>query len=198
MNSKIWIQKALSMCLLMTVYTAYSMIALAGSDKLVGELTVSGNSANGEAAAVLVNGEAAQTGRSVFSSSTITTAQSASAIVNVAKVGKIELAPGTTFVVSFSESGMSGNLAAGKVTVLNASGDVSVKTPNGEVANLKVGESAAAGKAQDDDDNDVGGGNWLIWALIFGGAAAAIVIAATSDNNRVQVGGGSTVISPVR
>lgn len=198
MNRQLWIQKALSMCLLVTVYTAYSMVALAGSDKLVGELSVSGGNSSGEAASVLVNGEAAQTGRSVFSSSTIATPENASAVINVAKVGTVELAPNTTLALNFNESGLSGDLLAGKVTVLNANENVSIKTPNGETSNLKIGESATVGRAQDDDTTRVGGGNWLIWALIFGGAAAAIVYAATSDNNRIQVGGGSTVISPVR
>ena len=201
MISKIWIQKALSLCLLITVYATYSMTALAASDKLIGELTVSGQSINGETASVLVNGEAAQTGRSVFSSSTIATPENASAIINIAKVGKVELAPKTTLALSFTENGVTGDLLAGKVTVLGAAASVNITTPNGQVANLKAGQSATVGQTQQDDDDDdtsVGGGNWLIYAAIFGGAIAAIAIAATSDNNRVQVGGSSTVVSPIR
>ena len=71
MNRKLWIRKALSMCLCVALLATYSMVALAGPGKAAGELTVSGKNANGEAPFVLVNGETARSGRSVFSGSTI-------------------------------------------------------------------------------------------------------------------------------
>ena len=43
MNSKLWIQKGLAMCLMVAIYATYSMVAFAGSDRLVGELTVTGS-----------------------------------------------------------------------------------------------------------------------------------------------------------
>jgi uncharacterized protein YlzI (FlbEa/FlbD family) len=150
---------------------------------------------------VKVNGEAAQNGRTIFSSSTIATPNATGAIINLGKLGKIELAPDTTLALSFNESGISGNLLAGRVTVLNASDTVNIKTLEGTTAQLKAGESAVAttGKAQTDDDDDSdGGGAWLWYALILGGAAAGIIIAATTDNNRINIGGNSTVISPTR
>ncbi|HSK71000.1 MAG TPA: hypothetical protein VK892_04855, partial [Pyrinomonadaceae bacterium] len=107
MNSRIWIRKALSMCLMVALYATYSMVTLA-STKVVGELSVSGKAADGEVPMVLVNGETAQSGRSIFSSSTITTPESATAIINVANLGKVEVAPNTTLVVSFNEKGLSG------------------------------------------------------------------------------------------
>ena len=198
MNRK-WINKALSLCLTVAVLATYSMTALAKSGRTVGELSISGKTLNGQNPSVLVNGETAQSGRSIFSSSTITTPENASAIINVAKVGKIELAPNTNLLVSFDENGLSGELLTGKVTVLGATEIVSVKTPNGEVSKLNAGESATAGKAQDDDDDDNdGGGAWVWYALIFGGAAAGLVIAAITDNNRAALGGSTTVISPLR
>lgn len=195
MNSKTWISKALSMCLAVTILVTYSMVALAGTDKIAGELLTTGKNAN----SVQVNGETVQSGRSIFSSNTITTPDGASAVINLGKIGKIELAPNTTFSISFSEKGIGGNLSAGRITVLSASNDVAVTTIGGKTVNLKVGESAnASGSRQDDDDDDDGGSAWWIWAAVFGGAIAGIVIAATSDNNRIALGGGTTVVSPIR
>lgn len=196
MNSKLWIRKALSLCLVVATMTTYSMVTLANSGKMTGELLISG----GEDSFVKVNGETAQNGRSIFSSSTIVTPNATNAIINLGKLGKIELAPDTTLALSFNETGISGDLLAGRVTVLNASDTVSIKTLNG-TTKLNAGESAVAtvGKAQDDDDNDgFGGGASLVWLLVLGGAAAGIIIAATSDNNRVSIGGNTTVISPTR
>jgi len=194
MNSKTWISKALSMCVATAILVTYSMVALAGTDKIAAELLVTGKNANG----VLVNGETAQNGRSIFSSNTITTPDNAGAIINLGKLGKLELAPNTTFNISFSEKGIGGNLSAGRLTVLSASGDVAITTAVGQTVNLKAGESAtAAGSRQTDTTND-GGSAWWIWAAIFGGAIAGIVIAATTDNNRIALGGGTTVVSPIR
>ncbi len=199
MNSKLLIRKALSMCLVVATIATYSMVTLASSEKVVGELFISGKNLSGETAFVKVNGEAAQNGRAVFSSSTIVTPNNAGAVINLGKIGKIELAPATTLGLTFNENGISGDLLAGRVTVLNASDIVNIKTLDG-VVSLNVGESAATtGKAQDDDDDVSDGGSaWVVWALVLGGAAAGIIIAATSDNNRIQIGGGTTVISPTR
>jgi hypothetical protein len=200
MNSKIWIRKALSLCLLVATVATYSMVTLASSERVAGELLISGKNSDGETSFVKVNGEAAENGRSIFSSSTIVTPDNAGAIINLGKIGKIELAPDTTLTLSFDEKGISGDLLAGRVTVLNASDIVSIKTIDGATANLNSGESAVAttGKAQDDDAASDGGNAWIAWAAILGGAAAAIVIAATTDNNRTAVGSGANVVSPTR
>lgn len=200
MNSKKWIQKALSTCLVAATIATSSMITLANSEKIAGELLISGKNVNGATPFVKVNGEAAQTGRSIFSSSTIATPDNAGAVINLGKIGKIELAPNTNLTLSFSEKGIDGNLLAGRVTVLNASENVTIKTLDGATANLAAGESATANssKAQDDDATSDGGSAWIVWALVLGGAAAGIIIAATSDNNRVALGGNTTVVSPTR
>jgi hypothetical protein len=197
MNSKVWIRKALSTCLTVAIIATYSMVALAGTEKVAGELLISGKNLNGETPFVKVNGEAAQNGRSIFSSSTITTPQNASAVISLGKVGKIELAPNTTFALSFDDKGISGELISGRVTVLNASSAVNVKTAEGKLFNLGVGESAAS-KAADDDDNKKGGAGWWVWALVFGGAVVGIVIAATSNSNELNLGGNANVVSPTR
>lgn len=198
MNSKLWIRRALSSCLMVAIFATYSMVALAGSDRMAGELTVTGNGMNGDVPSVTVNGEAARSGRSIFSSSVIATPSNAGAVINLGKNGIIELAPNTTFTVSFDDKSVSGDLATGKITVVGTSSSVNVKTPAGQMVKLTAGESVnAAGKKDDDDDND-GGAAWWVWAVIFGGAAAGILIAAVNANNRVDLGGTATTISPVR
>lgn len=199
MNSKVWFRKALSMCLVVATIATYSMVALAGSERVAGELLITGKNSNGESPFVKVNGEAAQNGRSIFSSSTITTPENADAVINLGKLGKIELAPNTTLALTFDDNGISGDLIAGRVTVLSASESVNITTLNG-LTKLNAGESAAAGggKVQDDDDASDGGSAWIVWALVLGGAAAGIIIAARSDNNRISLGGNAVVASPRR
>ncbi len=184
-------KRAVSLLLTLTIVACYSMVALAGDTKMAGEIVVTG----GKDSVVTVNGEAVKSGRTIFASSTIVTPADASAIVNVKNVGKVKVAPKTTMVVNFDENGITGNIKHGKLTVLNATSSVNITAPNGKVAKLAAGESVIT--AQDDDDDNDGGNAWIIWALVFGGAAAAIVFAATRDNN-IDLGGGTTVVSPTR
>ena len=196
MNSKLWIRKALSTCLCAAVLVTYSMVALAGPKKMAGELTVSGN---GDAPFVLVNGDAARSGRSIFSESTITTSAATGAVVNLGKLGRVELAPSTVFTLTFNEAGVSGNLTSGVVAVFGTTDKVSIKTLDGKTVSLSAGQSVAAtGIVQDDDDDDDNGGAaWWLWAAVFGGATVGLLWAALSDED-VDLGGGSTVISPTR
>lgn len=202
MNIKLWIRKALSMCLVVATIATYSMVSLANSDseRIAGELLVSGKNINGQAPFVTINSEAAQSGRSVFSSSTIATPENASAIINLGKAGKIELAPNTILTLTFNEKAISGDLVSGRVTVLSAGENVAIKTVGGKIAQLAAGESATASNqtTQDDDDDDGGGSGALLWALVLGGAAVGIIIAARTDNNRIALGGSTNVISPTR
>ncbi len=196
MNSKTLIQKALSLCLIVAIYATYSTVALASTERIAGELLISGKNSS-----VKVNGEAAQSGRSIFTASTISTPANTRAIINLGKLGKLELAPNTTANISFTDKGINGDLLSGKITVLGATDAVNIKTTEGKTVKLNAGESVTSGLAKqddDDDDDDDGGAAWWIWAAIFGGAVAGIVIAATSDNNRVALGGGTTVVSTNR
>lgn len=200
MDSKLWIRKALSMCLVIVTIVTYSMVALASSEKIAGEILVTGSNVNGQTPLVKVNGEAAQSGRSIFSSSTIATPETAGAIISLGKAGKIELSPNTTLTLSFDEKGIAGDLMTGRVTVLSSADNVVINTANGKTSKLVSGESVSAANAQTTDttsDND-GGSAGLIWALILGGAAVGIIFAATTNNNNTTLGGGSSVISPTR
>ena len=198
MNSKLWIRKALSMCLSVAVLATYSSVALGGPGKAAGELAVSGKNVNGEAPFVFVNGEVARSGRSVFSGSTITTSESTNAVVNLSKLGKIELAPNTALNLTFDENGISGALTSGTVSVLGAAQNVNITTPNGKTVQLSAGQSVStSGKQDDDDDDDDAGAAWWIWGGVFGAAAVVILWTALSDGE-IEVGSGGTVVSPTR
>ena len=190
MNSKVWIKKATSMCLMVAMVATYSMVALASDGKASGELIVNGNNV------VTVNGEAAKCGRTIFTSSMISTPESTNAIINLGKAGLIELAPNSSMTVTFDSDTVSANLASGKITVLKSNQSVNV-TAMGTSYSLVAGESASAMAKKDDDDDEKKGGAWWLWALVFGGAAAGILIAATANDDR-QLGGGGTVVSPSR
>jgi hypothetical protein len=198
MDSKFWTRKVLSLCLSVAIIATYSAPALATSEKIAGEISISGKTAQGQNLFVKIDGENAQSGRSIFSASTIATPDNASAIVNLGKAGKIELAPNTIVRLSFDEANISGDLSAGQITVLSSLTSMTVKTTDNKTIAVKAGESVAAanGKAQTDDDDD-NGSSLLLYAVILGGAVAGIVYAATSDN-KISLGGGSTVVSTNR
>lgn len=198
MNSNVWIRKAFSACLCVTVLATYSMVALANSGKIAGELLVSGTNAGGESPVIMVNGEAAKSGRSIFSSSTISTPETASAVIIMGKAGKIELAPNTTLALSFDDKAVSGELTSGKLTVLGSSEAVNIRTVDGKTSSLNAGEAIlASGKAQVDDDDDDGAG-WIALAAVLVGAGAVILYTAFRADNRVDLGGSGIVVSPTR
>lgn len=185
--------KAFTSCILVIFIASCSMVTLATSNKPVGELLVTGSQLT-DAASVTVNGESAKTGRTIFSSSTISTPENMGAMINLGKAGKLELAPNTTFVLTADGNAISGDLTAGSVTVLSAFQSVGVKTLTGEIVSLNAGETAtaASGSSTKRAQKGPGGLDWWVWAAIVGGAAAAIIIAVVATNND------STVTSPVR
>lgn len=187
--------KALSFCLLVAIMATYSMVALAGAGRVAGEIVVSGTAVDGNAPVVLVNGEQVKSGRSIFSSSSIITSDNASATISVGPLGTIRLAPNSSITLTFDSDALNGTLSKGSVTVLNSSDKVGVMLPNGTLAELSSGMSASAAP-QDDDDDDDAGAAWWPWAIVFGGAATVILWTAFKGDNRVDLGGGSTVVSP--
>jgi len=174
------------------------MVALASPGKAAGELAVSGKNVNGEAPFVFVNGEVARSGRSVFSGSTITTSESTNAVINLSKLGKIELAPNTVLTLTFDDKGIFGDLTSGTVSVLGTAENVNIKTLNGKTLQLAAGQSvSASGRQDDDDDDDNGGAAWLPWAAVLIGASVVIIWTALSDGD-IAIGQSGTVISPTR
>jgi hypothetical protein len=207
MNSKTWIRKVLTVCLSVAILATYSMIALAAQGTAVGDLTITGKSN------VTVNGETAQNGRTIFSSSVVRTSETSSATINLGKLGKIEVAPNSTFNLKVENNEVAGDLVEGKVTSLTS--DITV-TANGNTSKVNAGESIMSGVKGGDDQRDSNGncvdtdkdgklecddataGGWWVWTLVFGGAVAGILFATLRNNNRVALGGGTTVVSPNR
>jgi hypothetical protein len=190
MNSKLLFHKALTMCLTFALIATYSMVALASDGKATGEITITGSSDN---SVVTVNGEAVKSGRTIFSSSTITTQDGAKAVVNLGKAGRLEIAPNTTFTLSFDKTAISGDLALGSITVLSAAQSVNVKTAVGETVVLNAGDTATASSSSPSQSAAASSSpNWAVFALIFGGAIAGIVLA-TSQDNENRFGSGTTV-----
>jgi hypothetical protein len=176
-------KRALSLSLLLTMISATSMFALAASTKPIGELIVTGGNSDG--ASVTVNGEPAKSGRTVFASSTITTPDGVTVVLNMGKAGKIELAPNTTFSIDGDGNVAQGNLTAGNVSVLNGTQGISVKTLSGDTVTLNAGETASANSSTSSKAAKPGPGglDWWYWAAIIGGATAVVIIIATSDDD---------------
>ena len=167
------------------------MVSLANSGRIAAELTVSGKNINGESPVVMVNGETAKSGRSIFPSSTIATPDDTSAVISMGKAGQIELGPNSSLNLTFDDKTVNGELNAGRLTVLGSLGTVSIRTIDGNTTILKAGEEIlASGKAQ-----TTGGGAsyWWIWLVVAAGAAAVVLVAATQSNNNER-----PVVSPVR
>lgn len=190
MNSKLWIKKALSTCSMVAILATYSMVALAGDVKAAGELIVNGNNV------VTVNGEAAKSGRTIFTSSIISTPADAGATLNLGKAGTIELAPDSSMTLSFDSDVVNIDLTSGAVTNLRSAQAVNV-TAGGKLQAVNAGETVSAAAAQDDDSTKKTKAAWWPYALVFGGAIAAILLVAT-NNDGADLGGSTTVVSPNR
>ena len=208
MNSKLWIRKATSSCLMIAMLATYSMVALANTEKTTGEIVVNGSES------VVVNGEAAKSGRTIFSSSIVSTPANSSAVISLGAAGEIDLAPNSVATVSFDAKTATIDLSAGSLTVLRAANPVNVNAA-GTSMSLNAGEraSAQAGRSTDDYkdasgkciDADKDGKEecdsmvtWWPWALFMGGAAAGIIWAASQGGNNIALGGGTVVVSPNR
>jgi hypothetical protein len=218
MVSKMWSRKSLASFLAVAVLSVYSMFVLATpgyAAPMAGELSAFG--------AVTVNGQKAASGTTVFSDSMIVTATDANAMVNLGKAGRVEVLPGSTIKLSFSENSLSGQLEAGQVRVSAPAGvAASVTTKDGVVTSASgranvftvdmtsgklnavatTGAVTANGKvmaAKDDDDDDgLSGGALAALVLAAGGAIAAIIIAGRSENNDLNFGGTVVVVSPTK
>ncbi len=190
------------------IFASSSMLALAAPGKAeMGELVISGGSA------VTVNGETANTGRTVFSSNTITTPADSGATVNLGKLGQVELAPNSSMSLSFNESSISGTLLNGRVKV-SAPSDISaniqtktgivtadtnqaknftvsfdgaktnVASETGTVTLNEAGKATKVGKQQtDDDDKTLFGVGSAVVYAVVFGAAAAVLIYTATNDS---------------
>lgn len=132
-------RKMLSIALMMAVGGFYSLVttsALAQTAvKAAGDLSVTGS--------VTINGTSAISGATVFSESTIKTARNSSAIVNLGKLGRVQLGPESEMKLRFTEGSLGGNLTAGRA-VANAPAGVSIAIATAEGVASSDGRQASA------------------------------------------------------
>jgi hypothetical protein len=177
-----------------------------GSAQLSGQLIASG--------AVTVNGNKAITGTTVFTDSNIAVdcAKGNSAVIDLGRLGRVEMAAGTKMTLRFSDGLISGNIQDGKAVVSSPPDvKVDVKTPTETVTSNCVQTTTtqecitpvavqgftqcvpvAAVAAPVPIPVSHGVSRWAIAGVAGGAAAVAAAAAATSDDNDVIV----TVASP--
>lgn len=134
-------RKMLSIGLMMAVggfYTSVTSSALAQSmKKSAGELSVSGS--------VTINGTSAISGATVFSESRIRTAANSSAIINLGRLGRLQLGPESEMTVRFTDGSLGGSLTAGRAVANAPAGvAVSIATAEGVAASNGVKSAAVA------------------------------------------------------
>ncbi len=140
MSLKIRGRKFIASCVALAIFNAYTvtMTASPARSLQLGDLSVSGQ--------VLVNGQQAITGTTLFPQSTLTTAPDSTAFVNFGHLGRISLPQNSKLSVNFDESRLSGTLEAGglQVSVSDATstdisaGSFSIKTEAGAEASYTV------------------------------------------------------------
>ncbi len=149
---------------------------------------------------VTVNDKKAINGTSVFSNSRIKVACSKgnSAILNLGRMGRVEIPPGAHIVLRFSDGLISGDLMEGNVMLNTPAGvKVSINTSEGVAATDGKEPTLMPIKTQRgvrcvpmsvaSSSSAVGMGPGALAALLLGGAGAAIGIAAITDQNMSQV-----------
>jgi hypothetical protein len=120
------IDKATSLFLTVAILCAYSMVALAGTKDITGEITVTGN--------VTVNGQPVVSNSTIVSGSTIVTSDNSSAIISLGKTGRLEILGGSNLTLKFSETSITGILSSGKIRVSNNAGVATTITTKDGVA----------------------------------------------------------------
>jgi len=127
----------MSLCLSVAVLFSSSTLVLAasGTKSMAAEIVVSGYNGS-EKSSVTLNGEPVSSGRTFYSFGSVSTSDSASATINLGKLGRVTMLPGTKLDVSFTENSISGDLSAGHIEVFNNAGvAVNIHTPDNVVTN---------------------------------------------------------------
>ena len=125
--------KLTSFALTLTIFCVYSMVSLAATKDVTGEITATGS--------VTVNGQSVVSNSTLVSGSTIITGANSTAIISLGKAGRIELLPESSLTLKFSETGITGILETGKVRVANNPGVAATVTTQHTVAIADAGQS---------------------------------------------------------
>lgn len=114
MLGKNYFRRFVTLTTAVTVWSVYSMVALALPSGSAAEITVSGQ--------VTVNGQPAVSNSTILSGSTIVTGPASSATVSLGKTGRIEVLEDSNLSLQFTDNSIVGTVAQGKVRVANAAG----------------------------------------------------------------------------
>jgi hypothetical protein len=107
-------QKITTSITAVAVLCVYSMVGLAATKDLNGEITVTGQ--------VTVNGQSAVSNTTIVSGSTVVTGADSSAVISLGKTGRIEVLADSNIVLNFSDTSIVGILNSGKARVANSAG----------------------------------------------------------------------------
>ena len=121
-------RKPIAAMVAIAVFSVYSMVVLAAPSAKApsGELSVVGQ--------VTLNGETVVYGGTVFSDNVIATAEKSTAIVNLSKLGRVELSPSSDMKLSFSDKSIEGLLENGTAHISTLAGtSVNFATTDGFV-----------------------------------------------------------------
>ena len=118
---------------LVSVWTVFSMVALAAPYGSTADISVTGT--------VTVNGQAAVSNSTIVSGSSIVTGADSSATISLGKIGRVELMSDSNLTLQFSETSITGVINSGKVRVTNAAGVATSITSKDAVAIADAGQS---------------------------------------------------------
>lgn len=109
-----------------SVMLVYSAVSLSAPRSLKGEIQVLGQ--------VIVNDQLAVSGSTIVSGSNIKTDPNSSAIISLGNIGKVELFPGTSTNLKFTDGNIALDLVSGKARIMNSAKiGVKVVTSNATV-----------------------------------------------------------------
>lgn len=123
-----------------TVFTLFAFLIVfshvsLGQTKMTGVLTLAETSPSVNDAYVTVNGERAESGRTIVSPAEIVTPSNINAKVTVTNLGSVTISPNSTLNLRFDSSSISGVLVTGEFIVYsNPNIAVDLATPDGKIS----------------------------------------------------------------
>lgn len=131
------ISKSMALLTVVAFWSVSSMVVLAAPKDLTADITVSGQ--------VTVNGQSVASSSTLVSGSVIATADGSTAVINLGKAGRVELAANSSMTLKFSETGITGILDAGKARVSNSIGVATTITTKDATVLADAGQANSFG-----------------------------------------------------
>ena len=133
------VRKLVTVTMILAVGSFYPLMSVSTlaqtAWKGAGDMSIKGS--------VTVNGIAAISGATVLNESKIKTSRNSAAIINLGKLGRVQLGPESELTLRFSEGVIGGSLTAGR-TVVNANAGVAISVATAEGVATSEGNQASA------------------------------------------------------